>query len=129
MRLRAISATIVHVVTSVLIVDDHEPFRQLARALLQAEGFDVVGEAEDGHSAVEAAARLRPRLVVLDIQLPDIDGFEVAERLAASDGAPTVVLVSSRDESAYRRRLEETPAVAFIGKGDLTVDALRKLVA
>jgi response regulator receiver domain-containing protein len=69
-----------HMGTSVLIVDDHEAFRRFARALLQAEGFDVVGEAEDAASAVETAARLRPQLVLLDIQLPDEDGFAVAGR-------------------------------------------------
>jgi DNA-binding NarL/FixJ family response regulator len=114
--------------TSVLIVDDHEPFRQLARALLQAEGFEVVGEAEDGASALEAVRHLRPNLVVLDVQLPDVDGFEIAERIAAGDGSSAVVLVSSRDESAFRRRLAQTSAVGFIGKGDLTGDALRKLL-
>src|SRR5689334_23330505 len=69
-----------HMGTTVLIVDDHEAFRRFARALLQAEGFDVVGEAEDAASAVETAARLRPQLVLLDIQLPDEDGFAVAGR-------------------------------------------------
>src|SRR5438105_2788065 len=80
---------------TVLIVDDHPSFRATARALLQAEGFDVVGEAEDGASALALVAELRPDVVLLDVQLPDLDGFEVAQRLGA-DG-PAVVLVSSRD--------------------------------
>jgi CheY-like chemotaxis protein len=67
---------------TVLIVDDHAPFRAVARALLQLEGFAVVGEAADALSALEAVGRLRPDVVVLDIQLPDLDGFEVARRLA-----------------------------------------------
>lgn len=114
--------------TTVLIVDDYADFRSLARALLQAEGFDVVGEADDAASAVEAVRRLAPELVLLDVQLPDADGFDVAERLAAHRPAPVVVLVSSRDESTYRRRLASTQARGFIAKGDLTGDALRKLV-
>jgi CheY-like chemotaxis protein len=65
---------------TVLIVDDHAPFRAVARALLQLEGFEVVGEAADALSALEAVGRLRPDVVVLDIQLPDLDGFEVARQ-------------------------------------------------
>ena len=68
---------------TVLIVDDHEAFRQSASALLEAEGFDVVGQAADGPEAIAEAERLRPEVVLLDIQLPDLDGFAVAERLAA----------------------------------------------
>ena len=74
-------ATIRDVSRTVLIVDDHADFRRTVRALLEADGFDVVGEAADGRLAIAEANRLRPRLVLLDIQLPDIDGFEVARRL------------------------------------------------
>ena len=88
-----------------LIVDDHDGFRSFAKALLEAEGFEVVGEAGDAASALDAAERLRPGVVVLDIQLPDVDGFEVAARLAAASHPPQVVLVSTRDISSYRRRL------------------------
>ena len=63
-----------------MIVDDHSGFRSQARALLEAEGFEALAEAEDGMSALAVVARLHPRIVRLDIQLPDIDGFEVAER-------------------------------------------------
>ncbi len=114
---------------TVLIVDDHDAFRSFARALLQAEGFEVVGEARDGESALEAAARLRPNLVLLDVQLPDVDGFEVAERLAAGAEPPAVVLVSTRDAASYRRRLANTPARGFISKGELSGPALLALVA
>jgi DNA-binding NarL/FixJ family response regulator len=113
---------------TVLIVDDHPGFRSAARALLEADGFDVVGEAADGESALAAAERLRPGLVLLDIQLPDLDGFAVAERLANSQSPPTVVLVSSRDSSAYRRRLADSPARGFIPKGDLSGAAVAALV-
>jgi DNA-binding NarL/FixJ family response regulator len=113
---------------TILVVDDHDGFRSFARALLQAEGFDVVGEAADGASAVAVAERLQPDLVLLDVQLPDNDGFEVAQRLAAIPNPPVVVLVSSRDASAYRRRLVDTPARGFITKSDLTGTTLRSLL-
>lgn len=113
---------------TVLIVDDHAAFRALARALLEAEGFDVVGEAEDGASGLAAVAELRPAVVVLDVQLPDIDGFQVAERLHEQDHAPAVVLVSTREASSYRRRLAGTPARGFIQKGELTGAAVAALV-
>src|SRR5215218_2746110 len=90
---------------TVLIVDDHAAFRTSARALLQTEGFDVIGEAADGASAVQAVTALRPDIVLLDIQLPDLDGLAVAEQLATIPNAPAVVLISSRDAAAYGPRL------------------------
>ena len=112
-----------------VIVDDHAGFRSSARALLEAEGFDVVGEAGDGASALEVIDRLRPRIVLLDIQLPDIDGFDVAERLARTVDPPAVVLVSTRSVSAYRRRLARSPASGFISKSELSGNALSTLVS
>src|SRR5262252_8326898 len=85
----------------VLVVDDHPGFRRCARAFLTAEGFDVAGEAGDGASAVALAAELQPDLVVLDVQLPDIDGFEVSSRLLAHDPELAIVLVSSRSREEY----------------------------
>jgi DNA-binding NarL/FixJ family response regulator len=113
---------------TVLIVDDHAPFRALARALLQLEGFEVVGEAADARSALDEVGRLRPGVVLLDVQLPDLDGFEVARRLAQARDPPAIVLVSSRGRSAYRRRLSESPARGFIAKSDLTGAAVAALV-
>jgi DNA-binding NarL/FixJ family response regulator len=113
---------------TVLIVDDHPGFRSAARALLEADGFDVVGEAADGESGLAAAERLRPGLVLLDIQLPDLDGFEVARRLSQGGDPPAVVLVSSRDSSAYRRRLADSPARGFVAKSDLSGAAVAALV-
>jgi DNA-binding NarL/FixJ family response regulator len=113
---------------TVLIVDDHAPFRAQARALLQLEGFEVVGEAADAQSALDAIRRLRPNVVLLDIQLPDLDGFEVARRLAQAGDPPAIVLVSSRDRSAYRRRLAESSARGFITKSDLSGASLAALV-
>ena len=114
---------------TVLIVDDHRSFRVLARRMLQGAGYEVVGEAVDGASALAAAARLQPQLVLLDVQLPDLDGFAVSERLAATKHPPVVVLISTRDESAYRRRLAGSSARGFIAKNKLSGKALAALVA
>jgi DNA-binding NarL/FixJ family response regulator len=113
---------------TVLIVDDHAGFRANARALLEAEGFEVVGEAEDGVSALAAAAELAPELVLLDVQLPDIDGFEVASRLTSEQGAPAVVLVSSRDGSDFGPLVERSGARGFIPKAELSGAALLTLL-
>jgi len=114
----------------VLVVDDHEEFRSLARALLESEGFEVVGDAADGEQALDCVARLRPDVVLLDIQLPGIDGFAIADRLAAAGStAPCVVLISSRTASAYRRRLAVAPVRGFLSKADLTGPALRRLLS
>ena len=113
---------------TVLIVDDHAAFRASARALLQAEGFEVVGEAADGAEAVQAVTSLRPEIVLLDIQLPDLDGLAVAEQLAAVPDGPAVVLISSRDAAAYGPRLQATPARGFIRKSGLSGEALAALV-
>ena len=113
--------------STVLIVDDHAAFRASARALLEAEGFQVVGEAADGAGAVAAVAILRPAIVLLDIQLPDVDGFAVAQQLASAPGAPAVVLISSRDAATYGPRLQATPARGFIPKSGLSGEALAAL--
>jgi DNA-binding NarL/FixJ family response regulator len=108
----------------VLIVDDHPSFRTSARAVLEAEGFDVVGEAEDGASGLDAAAKLAPQLV----HLPDIDGFEVAARLTNGGGGPAVVLVSSRDSSDFGPLVSRSGAKGFIPKAELSGAALRALL-
>src|SRR3954466_11539683 len=103
---------------TVLIVDDHPSFRSTARALLEAEGFEVVGEADDGASAVAAATDLRPDVVLLDVQLPEFDGFEVAQRLRKSlkAAAPRIVLPSSRDGSGFGPLVGECGALRFVPK-------------
>lgn len=101
-----------------LLVDDHEPFRRAARALLEAEGFAVVGEAGTGAEALERVTELEPDVVLLDVQLPDMSGFQVAERLG--EPHPPIVLVSSRPASEYRQRLTTTSAIGFIAKEDVT---------
>jgi DNA-binding NarL/FixJ family response regulator len=114
---------------TVLIVDDHPAFRQSAAALLSEEGFVVVGEAAGADEAIAAVERLRPQVVLLDIQLPDLDGFTVAERLAARPDPPRVVLISSRDPEAYGARLDSTAAEGFIPKSELSGSALAALVS
>ena len=113
---------------TVLIVDDHAAFRESASALLEAEGFAVAGEAADGASAIAEAERLRPQIILLDIQLPDLDGFIVAERLANAADPPTVVLISSREAAAYGPRLAAASARGFIPKRELTGALLAAVV-
>ena len=97
--------------------------------MLKAEGFDVVGEAGDGPAAIREVARLRPEIVLLDIQLPGEDGFAVAELLAEQFGPPAVVLISSREAAAYGRRLAQARARGFIAKNELSGAALAALLA
>jgi DNA-binding NarL/FixJ family response regulator len=112
-----------------LIVDDDAGFRAAARALLEADGFRVVGEAPDGEAALEAASRMRPDVVLLDIQLPGRDGFAVADSLAAGEEPPIVVLTSSRPAEAFRSRLRAAASVrAFIAKSDLSGKCLSGLL-
>jgi DNA-binding NarL/FixJ family response regulator len=112
---------------TVLIVDDHAGFRGFARRLLEAGGYTVVGEAADGAAALAAAEALRPEVVLLDIVLPDTDGFEVAERVAERNAKTIVVLTSSREASDFGERLERSPATGFIHKDDLSGGALASL--
>ncbi|MGI9084072.1 MAG: response regulator [Aeromicrobium sp.] len=114
---------------TLLIVDDHATFRTYARSMLVAEGYDVIGDVADGESAVEAAERLEPTAVLLDIQLGDgIDGFEVARRLAPLPHPPQVVLASSREASAYGSKLTDAPVRGFVSKEDLSGKALTELL-
>ena len=108
---------------TVLIVDDHAGFRSRARKLLEAGGFNVV-EAADGPSALDSIASVAPELVLLDIQLPGLDGFEVAERVAAGDDAPIVVLTSSRDAVDYGSRVTGAPVAGFVPKAELSAAVL-----
>jgi CheY-like chemotaxis protein len=114
---------------TVLIVDDHEAFRKSVSALLESEGFVVVGAVADGAAAVPAVNRLRPAIVLLDIQLPDIDGFAVAEQLSALPDPPRVVLTSSRDAAAYGPRVEAARTQGFLAKRALSGAALAALVS
>jgi DNA-binding NarL/FixJ family response regulator len=111
-----------------VIVDDHQDFRSSARALLEAQGFDVIGEAADGDEALATVGALRPDIVLLDIQLPGRDGFAVADELAAFSAPPVVVLISSRDPEVYTRRVAGAAARGFLSKSMLSGPALAALV-
>ena len=113
---------------SVLIVDDHPSFRATARLLLEVEGYEVIGEAPDGMSAIDRARELDPDVVLLDVNLPDIDGFEVASRLTSNGEAPTIVLCSSRDGSDFGPLVERSGARGFISKADLSGATLAALL-
>jgi CheY-like chemotaxis protein len=115
-------------VKSILIVDDHAGFRTAASRVLAAGGFDVIGEAESGAQALEAVARLHPDAVLLDVQLPDIDGFEVAARLRANGHCPILVLTSSRDALEFGSLVAHSGARGFIPKADLSGSRLSAIV-
>jgi DNA-binding NarL/FixJ family response regulator len=113
-------------VPTVLIVDDHRAFRASARKLLELDGFEVVGEAEDGASGAALARELEPEVVLLDVALPDTSGFEVADQLRESSS--TIVLVSSRDPADFGPKVAASGAAGFIPKERLTTDAIRALL-
>lgn len=113
--------------TSVLIVDDHDHFRRNARRLLERSGYSVVGEAGDGRSGLSEAERLDPEVVLLDVYLPDIDGFDVAERLT-SHGTTVVILTSSRDARDFGPLVDGCGARGFIAKTDLSGATLEALL-
>jgi DNA-binding NarL/FixJ family response regulator len=113
---------------TVVIADDHPSFRASARAILQSEGFEVIGEAEDGAGAIAAVRELAPDVLLLDVQLPDLDGFAVCRQLGSNGGPPAVVLVSSRDACDYGALIEESGALGFIAKAELSGVALADLL-
>jgi DNA-binding NarL/FixJ family response regulator len=114
--------------TTVLVVDDHAGFRARVRLLLEAEGYEVIGEAADGASALAEAKRLRPEVVLLDVQLPDLDGFDVAARLTGDGDAPAVVLTSSRDWSDSAELIVRSGARGFLPKDRLSGAAIAELL-
>jgi DNA-binding NarL/FixJ family response regulator len=114
--------------STILIIDDDPRFGMQARKVLAADGFDVVGQAADGASGLAAAQSLRPDFVLLDIGLPDVEGFEVARVLATDGPPPLVVLTSSRDHRAYGRRVTNGDALGFIPKEQISGAAIRALV-
>ena len=111
-----------------LIVDDDARFRELARMLLErTPEFDVVGEAGDGSTAIEASRELEPDVVLLDVNLPDGLGFDLVPRLT-EQGEPNVVMISSRDDGGYARLAEDVGAAGFLSKHDFTAAAITQIV-
>jgi two-component system response regulator EvgA len=116
--------------TSVLIVDDHPSFRLSARRMLgEEDGFVVVGEAENGAAAIAAVRDLDPDLVLLDVQLPDLDGFEVAERLRGAGHRRAIVLTSTRESSDFGEEIATSPIQGFVTKGELSGASLAALIS
>jgi two-component system nitrate/nitrite response regulator NarL len=110
--------------TRILIVDDDPVFRSLARKLLEGSGLVVVAEAADGAQALVAAGRARPDAALVDVQLPDIDGLDLARQLAESDGSRRIVLTSTDPTLVTRAALAESSAVAFVPKDKLAATDL-----
>jgi DNA-binding NarL/FixJ family response regulator len=110
---------------TLLIVDDHEGFRSWAREVLRNEGFGIVGEAADGASAIQAVSDLLPEVVLLDVQLPDMNGFEVADRISMK---AAIVLTSSRDAVDYGNRIARSSAAGFVPKAELTGAAIEAIL-
>ena len=110
---------------TVLIVDDHAGFRRRARRTLEADGYEVVGEAPDGAAGIEAAAELRPDVVLLDVHLPDASGFDIVSRIRAG----SVVLISTHDRDDYAELIGRSGARGFLSKDQLSGATLDALVA
>jgi DNA-binding NarL/FixJ family response regulator len=115
------------VTPTLVIIDDHPGFRAFARALLEADGYRVVGEADDGTSGAELVCRLLPDVVLLDVVLPDLDGFAVSERIATEAPGCAVVLTSTRSRGSYGTRVAASPTRGFVGKSELSGSALSRL--
>lgn len=111
----------------VLVVDDQRRFREAARMVLElSDGFELIGEAETGLASVKLAAELRPDLVLMDVNLPDIDGFEATQRIRASAGGdrPVVLMLSTYEAVDYAARALEAGASAFVSKSTFAPDEL-----
>jgi DNA-binding NarL/FixJ family response regulator len=113
----------------VLIVDDNPGFRRAARELLERHGFVVVAEADTGIGGIAKARDHRPDLVLLDVQLPDVDGFEVAERLSRLDVPVEVILTSSLEGTDFGALVARSGALGFVPKADLSASAIEALLA
>jgi DNA-binding NarL/FixJ family response regulator len=116
------------VASTIVVVDDHPGFRSMVRQMLEEAGFVVVGEAADGRSALETIAAVRPDLVLLDVQLPDMDGFAVTAELERSGPDTAVVLTSVRPVADFGRRVSAASALGFIPKAELSGAALSALL-
>jgi DNA-binding NarL/FixJ family response regulator len=115
--------------TTIIIVDDHPSFRTSARRILEDAGYDVIGEAGDGEAGLAAARSLRPAVVLLDVQLPDVDGFDIAAELMSDADPPAIVMTSSRDGSDFVGLVARSGARGFVPKSELSGDALAAVLS
>ena len=109
----------------VLIVDDQLPFREAARMVVEmTEGFEIAGEARDGEEGVEMTRALRPDLILMDVQMPGIDGLEATRRIRELNDPPHVVVMSTHESGDYQETALDAGAFAFIPKSEFSMDAL-----
>lgn len=120
--------TLVHMSQTVLIVDDHDTYRAFVKSLLQEGGFEVVGEAANALSGLDAIRSLQPDLVVLDVQLPSSSGFEMARQLRSEGFSAPIILMSSREAASYGDQIDNSGAVGFIPKGEMSGETVRAVL-
>jgi len=112
-----------------LIVDDSPEFLEVAQAVLENDGMTVVGVASSSHEALDRIRHLRPDVALVDIDLGDESGFDVARRLAAGgDPVPSLIIISSHDGDDFEELLETSPALGFVSKSGLSGDAIRAVL-
>lgn len=109
----------------VLIVDDQKPFREASNMVVEmTDGFEVVGEAENGEEAVAMALELQPDLVLMDVQMPGIDGIEATRRITRLDQPPRVLVMSTHESGSYEEPALAAGAIAFVPKSQFGMDTL-----
>jgi DNA-binding NarL/FixJ family response regulator len=113
--------------TRVLIVDDQEPFRLAARMVVEAtDAFEVVGEAETGEDGVRLAHELNPDLVLMDVNLPGINGLEATRQILSTTARVVILLLSTYEADEYAPRAAECGAAAYIPKSEFSPDRLEE---
>lgn len=111
----------------VLIVDDQKPFREASRMVVEmTDGFEVVGEAENGEQAVDLAAGVQPDLVLMDVQMPGIDGIEATRRIMKLNIPPRVLVMSTHESGSYEAPAIAAGAIAFLPKSEFSMEALEE---
>ena len=112
----------------VLIVDDQPPFREASRMVVEmTDGFVVIAEAENGEKAIGLVAEVRPDLVLMDVQMPGIDGIETTRRISAAGDAPPIVVMSTHESGDYESAALAAGALAFVAKSQFGMDTLAKM--